>query len=87
MEVVSPRCCGIDVHKKRGDRVPGAAGIGRAGDAGGAPLRDDDPRSAGLSDWLVAGGVTHLAMESTGVYWKPIWNLLEAQITLLLVSA
>ncbi len=30
-----------------------------------------------LADWLAAGGVTHVAMESTGVYWKPLYNLLE----------
>ena len=40
-----------------------------------------------LADWLEAGGVTHVAMESTGVYWKPIWNLLESRFTLLLVNA
>ena len=40
-----------------------------------------------LADWLAEGGVTHVAMESTGVYWKPIWNLLEERFTLLLVNA
>jgi len=40
-----------------------------------------------LGDWLRALGVTHLAMESTGVYWKPIWNLLEDQFEILLVNA
>jgi transposase len=40
-----------------------------------------------LADWLGACGVTHVAMESTGVYWKPVWNLLEAQFELLLVNA
>jgi len=40
-----------------------------------------------LADWLAAAGCTHIAMESTGVYWKPIWNLLEDQFTLLLVNA
>src|SRR5215472_13083352 len=40
-----------------------------------------------LADWLEAEGVTHLAMESTGVYWKPIWNLLEERFTILLVNA
>src|SRR5439155_21724154 len=39
-----------------------------------------------LADWLEAAGVTHLAMESTGVYWKPIWNLLEGRFTILLVN-
>jgi transposase len=40
-----------------------------------------------LGDWLRACGVTHVAMESTGVYWKPVWNLLEGQFEVLLVNA
>jgi transposase len=40
-----------------------------------------------LGDWLAAQEVSHVAMESTGVYWKPIWNLLEGRFTLLLVNA
>jgi transposase len=40
-----------------------------------------------LADWLAAHGCTHVAMESTGVYWKPVWNLLEDRFTLLLVNA
>jgi transposase len=40
-----------------------------------------------LADWLTEAGVSHVAMESTGVYWKPIWNLLEGQFEILLVNA
>jgi transposase len=40
-----------------------------------------------LADWLTSEGVTHVALESTGVYWKPAWNVLEASFTLLLVNA
>jgi transposase len=40
-----------------------------------------------LGDWLAEGGVTHVAMESTGVYWKPLWNLFEDRFALLLVNA
>src|SRR5215472_6000466 len=40
-----------------------------------------------LREWLSAAGCTHAAMESTGVYWKPIWNGLEGHFTLLLVNA
>src|SRR4029077_650815 len=40
-----------------------------------------------LANWLSAEGVTHVAMESTGVYWKPIWNLLENRFELLLANA
>jgi transposase len=41
----------------------------------------------GLLDWLVAQGCTHVAMESTGVYWKPVYNILEGQFELLVVNA
>ena len=40
-----------------------------------------------MSLWLQQLGVTHVAMESTGVYWKPLWNLLEGQFELLLINA
>ena len=40
-----------------------------------------------LSDWLLAAGCTHVAMESTGVYWRPVYNLLEGQCALLVVNA
>jgi transposase len=40
-----------------------------------------------LSDWLAAAGITHVAMESTGEYWKPLYNLLEGDFTVFLVNA
>ena len=40
-----------------------------------------------LSDWLVEAGCTHVAMEATGVYWKPVYNILEGQMELLVVNA
>src|SRR5437879_3240598 len=40
-----------------------------------------------MADWMAAQGVTHVAMESTGVFWKPIYNLLESRFTVLLVNA
>jgi transposase len=46
--------------------------------------RTDDLRA--LADWLRQYGVTHVAMEATGVYWKPVWNILEGQFELLLVN-
>ena len=39
-----------------------------------------------LADWLAEGGVTHVAMESTGVYWQPVYNLLEGRFELYLVN-
>jgi DNA-binding NarL/FixJ family response regulator len=40
-----------------------------------------------MADWMIAQGVTHVAMESTGVFWKPIYNILESRFTMLLVNA
>jgi transposase len=40
-----------------------------------------------LADWLQGHHVTHGAMESTGVYWKPVWNILEGQFEVVLVNA
>jgi transposase len=86
MDVVYERCCGLDVHKKS---VVACLLISRSG---GAPLRA--VRTFGtmtedllaLANWLAEVGCTHVAMESTGVYWKPIWNLLEDSFALLLVN-
>lgn len=87
MEPIYRSCCGLDVHK-------------RSTQACVRQLREDgslhqETRSFGtmtrdileMADWLAAEGVTHVAMESTGVYWKPIYNLLEGRFTLLLVNA
>lgn len=87
MDVLYPRCCGLDVHKNR--VVACCVTPGK----GGSPQKE--VRSFGtmtadllaLGDWLGSEQVTHVAMESTGSYWKPIWNLLEGSFTLLLVNA
>lgn len=83
MQVVYERCCGIDVHK----RTAVAAVItpeGRETRTFGT-MTDD---IMNLGEWLGAKGITHVAMESTGVYWKPIYNLLEAaDFTVLVVNA
>jgi transposase len=87
MEILYLRCCGLDVHKKSvvACRItPGPKG---------QPLQET--RTFGtmtqdllaLADWLTLAGVTHVAMESTGVYWKPIYNLLEGSFELLVVNA
>ncbi len=82
MEVIYERCCGLDIHKKSVTAcvlVPGRKEIRSFG-----TMTEDLLQ---LSDWLIEQGVTHVAMESTGVYWKPIWNLLEGSFELLLVNA
>src|SRR5215208_545213 len=87
MDVLYDRCCGLDLHKRSVTAcriVPGRQGqptteIRTFGTMTGDLLA--------LGDWLEAGGVTHVAMESTGVYWKPLWNLFEDRFTLLLINA
>jgi transposase len=87
MDVVYPRCCGLDLHKRFVTAcrlVPGPDGQPVKETRTFATMTAD---LLVLSDWLAEGGVTHVAMESTGVYWKPVWNLLEERFTLLLVNA
>src|SRR6266699_5045390 len=86
MEVVHPTCAGLDVHQHT---VVACARVG----AGSAVTRD--VRTFGtttqelwaLSDWLTAHGCTHVAMESRGVYWKPVWHVLEGSVELVLANA
>jgi transposase len=87
MDPILERCCGPDVHKATVTaciRVPGRNGT-RHQDVRtvGTTTRD----LLGLRDWLQAHGVTHVAMESTGVYWKPVFYILEEACTCVLVNA
>ncbi len=87
MEVVYERCCGLDIHKKVvvGCLItPGADRRPQKEIRSFGTMTDDLLK---LSDWLLEAGCTHVAMESTGVYWKPIFNLLEDRFNLLLVNA
>jgi transposase len=87
MDTLHPHCAGLDVHK---DTV--VACVRHAAPGGKAV---EHVRSFGtmtsdllaLGDWLSGQGVTQAAMESTGVYWKPVWNLLEGRLGLMLVNA
>jgi transposase len=87
MEVVYERCCGLDVHKKTVVACLLTPGVG------GRPKRE--VRTFGtytrdllaLADWLGEAGCTEVAMESTGSYWKPIYNLLESRFHLIIVNA
>src|SRR5918911_1048581 len=87
MDVVYSRCCGIDIHKK----IAVACVI--VSEAKGPPRKEI--RTFGtmtedllaLADWLDSIRVTHVAMEATGVYWQPIWKVLEERFALLLANA
>ncbi len=87
MEVVHARCCGLDVHKETVVAcllAPGPDGSTKPEVRTFGTMTDD---VLALGDWLAEAGCTHVAMESTGVYWKPIWNVLEGQFELLLANA
>jgi transposase len=87
MEVVYTHCCGLDLHKKSVVAcriVPGAEAQPRKEIRTFGTMTHE---LLALADWLAEAGVTHVAMESTGVYWKPVYNLLEESFTLLLVNA
>ena len=81
MDIVFERCAGVDVHKRTvvvclltpGERGRQVAETRTFGTTTGDLLR--------LSDWLSSHGCTHVAMESTGVYWRPVYNLLEARVS------
>jgi transposase len=82
MEVVYERCCGLDVHKKTVVACV-IAPEGKETRTFNTMTKD----LLALADWLAEHQVTHVAMESTGVFWQPIYNLLEADFTLLVVNA
>ena len=87
MEIVYERCCGLDIHKKT------VVACVITPDAHGhrhkelRTFRTLTPDLLALHDWLTGARCTHIAMESTGVYWRPIFNLCEGDFTLLLVNA
>jgi transposase len=87
MNIVHGRCAGLDVHKKL---VVAAIIIDNDGKETYRETRSFGTMTGellSLSDWLISWGVTHVAMESTGEYWKPIYNILENNFELLLVNA
>jgi transposase len=87
MEPLYSSCCGLDVHSKTVQacvrRLVKSKQISQETRTFGTMTRD----ILAMADWLVTESVTHVAMESTGVYWKPIYNLLEGRFTLLVVNA
>jgi transposase len=86
MDVLHPRCCGLDVHKSS---ISACVLLREAGRVQkhqrrfGAMTQDLHE----LAEWLRQFRVTQVAMESSGVYWKPVWNILERQVTVVLANA
>ena len=82
MRIVHDRCCGLDVHKKSVVAcviTPESQETRTFGATTGQLLE--------LSDWLREQEVTHVAMEIPGVYWKPVYNLIEEEFTVWVVNA
>ncbi len=87
MRIIYERCAGLDVHKKT---VVACRIIPNGQDGWIIEVRTfgtmlDDLLA--LADWLRAGGVTHVAMESTGVFWRPVFNILAGEFEVILVNA
>lgn len=90
MDILLERCAGLDVHLKTV-----VACVREPGDREERARRRSEVRTfstttPGLLDlhqWLAERGVTHVAMESTGIYWRPVYNVLEGAFELLLVNA
>jgi transposase len=88
MDVVHARCAGLDVHKATvvaGVRVPGPRRGERRGET--KTFATTARGLHELREWVVAHGVTHVALESTGVYWRPAYAALEGVVELILVNA
>jgi transposase len=81
MDVLYPRAAGLDVHKQVVVACRILPGSGGQVDREVRTFGTTTAAIEELSDWLSAGGVTHVAMEATGVYWQPIWNLLDAWLS------
>ena len=86
MEVLYPRCCGLDVHKSS---ITACVLLAQSG----KPLKHIRRFGCTTGElrelvlWLQEFGVEHVAMESTGVYWKPVWNVLESHFQIVLANA
>ena len=87
MAVIYPRCCGLDIHKTT---VVACLLTTEKGQPPAKTIRTFDTMTTdllALAAWLHTAGCTHVARERTGVYWRPIYNLLEGLFTLLVVNA
>ena len=85
MEVLFQRCAGLDVHK---DLIVACVRcVSPPTHEGVQSFATTTMGLMGLADWLESHGCTHVAMEATGVYWKPVWHILEGRFELVLANA
>lgn len=87
MQVVHQRCCGLDVHKKTGVACILIMLLNGTVQKHTRTFSTITADLLALADWLKASQVTHIAMESTEVFWKPVFNLLEAGVAIFLITA
>lgn len=87
MEAIVERCCGIDVHKKN---IVVCLAVGKSNEKPRTTVKTFSTMTRDLlacRDWLVSEGCTHAVVESTGVYWKPVFNILEDSMEVILANA
>jgi transposase len=87
MEVIHPCCAGIDVHKETVVVCIRRTGVGGEAQEQVRTFATTTAALLELGDWLVEQQAPIAAMESTGVYWKPVWNLLEDRLKVILVNS
>jgi transposase len=87
MDVIYARCCGLDIHKKTVVACLISSAQGQPPQTEVRTFRTMTAELLLLADWLQMAGCMHVAMESPGVYWRPVYNLLEGLCTLLVVNA
>ena len=87
MEAIIERCCGIDVHKRN---IVVCLAVGKPHEKPKTTIRTFTTMTRDLlacRDWLVSESCTHAVVESTGVYWKPVFNILEDSMEVVLANA
>jgi transposase len=87
MQVMYPRCAGLDLHKKTVVACRVLTQTDGRTQQQTETFGTSTKEVLRLRDWLAAWEITHVAMESTGEYWKPVYNLLEGAVEILLVNA
>jgi transposase len=87
MEAIVERCCGIDVHKRN---IVVCLAVGKPNKKPRTTIRTFSTMTRDLlacRDWLVSEGCTHAVVESTGVYWTPVFNIIEDSMEVILANA
>lgn len=87
MEILYERCAGLDVHKKNVKACFSGPGKGGQRSKETRTYLTMSPDLLQMRDWLQAQGCTHIALEASGVYWRPIYNLLEGDFEIVVVNA